>query len=95
MTDNDRYRISIINDFRDSFAFVDYKVFGELKVYDACHVQGNTRTWEQNIHVFLNFKKVGCFKTKSEAVSKIRELIKQAPCSWFEENQNVLLKDLC
>jgi hypothetical protein len=92
---NERYRIGIINDYRGSFAFIDYKVFGELKVYDACWTQGVAKIQDGKIHVFLNFKKVGCFDKKSEAASKLRELIEQAPCSWFEENKEVLLKGLC
>jgi hypothetical protein len=93
--DNFRYRIGVINDFRDSFSFIDYKVYGELKIFDACRVAGVDRKEDGSISVFLNFKKVGEFKSKSEAVSKLRELLGNAPCSFFDENKDVLLKDLC
>lgn len=89
-----RYRIGVINDFRDSFSFIDYKEYGTLKVYDACRTSGFKKQGDGNIHVFLNFKKVGMYKAKSEAVSAIRKLLAGAPCSFFEENKDVLLKDL-
>jgi hypothetical protein len=85
----------VINDFRDSFAFVDYRVFGALEVFDACWTAGVDDIQDGNIHVFLNFKKVGMFKSKLEAVSMLKKLIGEAPHGWFEENKEVLLKDLC
>jgi len=48
-----------------------------------------------SIHVFLNFRKVGEFKKKEEARQAILKLLEEAPNSFFEENKNVLLKDLC
>ena len=45
--------------------------------------------------MFLNFKKVGEFKSKSEAVSMVKNLLAQAPCEFFNENKDVLLKGLC
>lgn len=85
----------MINEFRDSFAFVDYQTFGKLEVFDACWVGGVNKIQDGNIHVFLNFKKVGEFKAKLEAVSMLRNLISEAPDRFFEENKDVLLKDLC
>lgn len=48
-----------------------------------------------SIHVFLNFKKVGEFKKKSEAYAAVRKLIEEAPTDFFEENKALLLDDLC
>ncbi len=45
--------------------------------------------------MFLNFKKVGEFKSKSEAVSLLRKLLAEAPCGFFDENKGILLDDLC
>ena len=90
-----RYRIGIINDFQDSFSFISYKVYGRLEIYDASRSAGNEKIQDAKIYVFLNLKKVGEFKSKSEAVSMVRRLIAEAPCSWFEENKDILLEDLC
>ncbi len=91
---NFRYRIGITNDFRDSFAFIDYKVYGELKIFDACYTAGVDRKEDGSISVFLNFKKVGEYKAKSEAVSMVRKLLSEAPCGFFDENKDILLDDL-
>ena len=92
--ENFRYRIGVINDFRDSFAFIDYKEYGTLKIFDACRTSGVDRKEDGSIAVFLNFKKVGQFKSKSEAVSLLKKLLAEAPCSFFDENKDVLLSDL-
>ena len=93
--DNFRYRIGVINDFRDSFAFIDYREYGTLKIFDACRTAGVDRKEDGSIAVFLNFKKVGEFKSKSEAVSELKRLLADAPDNFFDENKDVLLKDLC
>jgi hypothetical protein len=84
----------VINDFRDSFAFIDYKVYGTLKVFDACWTAGVDRKEDGSISIFLNFKKVGEYKSRSEAVSMVRKLLNEAPDKFFKENEDVLLKDL-
>ena len=85
-----------INDFRNSFAFIEYKSFGDgrMQVWDACWTAGPDRNHAGTIAVFLNFKKVGEFKSKSEAVSAIMKLLEKAPNSFFDENKSVLLRDL-
>lgn len=85
----------MINDFRDSYAFIDYKVYGELEVFDACYTAGVDWNSAGSISIFLNFKKVGEFKSKSQAVSMVNKLLADAPCKFFDENKEVLLKDLC
>jgi hypothetical protein len=87
--------VGVINDFRDSFSFIDYKVFGELKVFDACWTAGSDRNSAGTITVFLNFNKVGEYKSKQEAYEVVKRLIDEAPCGFFNENKNLLLDDLC
>jgi hypothetical protein len=84
----------MINDFRSTYAFIDYKDYGRLKVWDACWTHGVDKIQDPWIHVFLNFKKVGQWKTKREAREAIEKLIAEAPDSFFEENKDVLLRDL-
>jgi hypothetical protein len=73
---------------------VDYKVYGTLKIFDACKISSTERDDAGAIHVFLNFKKVAECKAKSEAVSVIKRLIAEAPSEWFEEQKEILLEDL-
>lgn len=87
--------MGVINDFRDSYSFIEYKVYGTLKVFDASYSAGSDIMMAGTISIFLNFKKVGEFKSKSEAVSMLKKLIDEAPCEFFKENKMVLLKDLC
>jgi hypothetical protein len=87
----------VLNDFRDSFSFIDYKVYGTLEIFDACIISGEEWNESGDIGVFLNFELVGRFKAKSEAVSMLNKLISEAPKDakrFFEDNQEVLLKNL-
>ena len=90
--------MGVLNDFRDSFSFIDYKVYGELEIFDACIISGEEWDHSGDIGVFLNFELVGRFKVKSEAVSMLKKLISEAPRdaqAFFTENMDVLLKNLC
>jgi hypothetical protein len=64
-------------------------------VWDACWTSGLQNLQGGEIHVFLNFEKVGQFATKQEALQVIIRLLKEAPNGFFEENKEVLLKGLC
>ena len=83
---NFRYRIGVINDFRDSYAFIEYKEYGTLKIFDACRTSGVDRKEDGSVAVFLNFKKVGQFKSKSEAVSLLKKLLAEAALGIKEIN---------
>jgi hypothetical protein len=87
----------VINDFQSSFAFVDYKRYGEYKVFDACIVKSGKPNHSGDIGVFLNFKMVGRFKTKLQARAFIEKLIRECPAEardFFAANQSVLLDTL-
>lgn len=84
----------MINEFRDSFAFIDYQVFGTLEVFDACRCSSEDWNSSGSIHVFLNFKKVGEYKSKQEAYQAIKKLLDSAPHEFFKQNKGVLIEDL-
>ena len=69
-----------------------------MEVFDACWTCGQEPDDCGDIGVFLNFKLLGRFKTKSETVSMLIKIIDEAPAGdcrkFFEENKNVLLKNL-
>lgn len=90
--------MGVINDFQDSVGFLDYKVYGSLEVFDASYVKGGEPDHTGDIGVFLNFKLLGRFKTKQQALAFIKQLIREAPPGaqeFFAAHQSVLLENLC
>ncbi len=84
----------MINDFQDSFSFVDYKRYGALQLFDASLAKGENPDHTGEIVVFLNYDIVGRFKSKQQARALIENLIREAPAEagdWFAANQSVLL----
>ena len=76
--DNVFYRIGVINDYRSSFSFIEYRKFGILESWSAGSFRDTHRGFEIKddcISVFLNYQKVGVFKSKEQANQKIKELI--------------------
>lgn len=77
-----RYRIGIIDDFKNEYAFVDYRDYGGIQIWDACRVASAHRGYhlqEDSIHVFLNLNKVGEYHTRHEAEGVIKKLLLDAP----------------
>lgn len=95
-----RYRIGIINDFKETTTVVDFQKYGIVEILDAFQVGGQHRGYqvkEDAIHIFLNFKKVAVVKSRSEAVSTIRKLIQGCPAeakSTFDEYEEILFRDV-
>jgi hypothetical protein len=92
-----RYRIGVINDFKDAYAFADYKDWGPLQTFDASFSTGRLPLFQVATHsigVFLNFKLVGEFKDKASARGLVCSLINAAPASAqkdFEAHRQILL----
>lgn len=81
------YRIGVINDFKNEFAFIEYRDYGELKIWNSCAVRCEHRGHQlakDSIGVFLNFELVGEFRSFDEANALIRKLIAQAPTDLTE-----------
>lgn len=82
-----RYRIGVLNDFKNSHTVIDYQEFGVLKVWDAWNTSGEHRGYqvaEDNIYVFLNFKQVMKTKSYEEANGMINRLLREAPVDLSE-----------
>lgn len=93
------YRIGVINDFRNSWAFVDYRNFGEVISTQALVTSWPHRGYdssEDRIYVFENIKrKVLITTSKKEAWDKIQLMIDTAPSQAYKElvnHQGYLLK---
>lgn len=80
---NIRFRIAIINDFRNTYACVDYKKFGEdVMILDAwllspAHRGYNLR--DDDIGIFLNYEQKLRTKSKQEALEFVDKLIEGSP----------------
>lgn len=94
MSDYLRYRIGVINDFRNSYSFVDYQQWGDkVKVWDASRTSSAHRGYalpDDSISVFLNFKKLQEFKTTEGANQLVRKLLSEAPVSLTEFQDYVI-----
>lgn len=89
--------MGVINDFQNTTSFIDYKQYGELKVFDASFAKGEQPNHAGDIGVFLNLKLVGRFKAKQQALALVEKLIREAPAEareWFAAHQSVLLDTL-
>lgn len=81
-----RYRIAVINDFRNSTAFVDFCDYGNLKIWNASKVSGPTTYAKSDdaVHVYLNFKLVCSVKEVALAESAIKKLLLNSPVDLYE-----------
>ena len=81
-----RYRIGVIDDYRNEFAYIDYNDYGQLQIWNACVVTGTQERQNKDdaIHIFLNFTKVNVFKKRSDADGLLKQLMLAAPISLVE-----------
>lgn len=79
----------MLDDFHDAYAFMEWREYGELKVFNAFCTNGKEPNHGGDIGVFLNFKLVGKFKKKSEALELVRKLIAEAPSKDFEKYDTI------
>lgn len=92
------YRIGIINDFRETFAFVDYKKFGVVEYLQAFFVLGDHKGFvekEDRIHIFLNYKKQIATVDSKEAGAVLANLICSCPAEmagYLAGTQDVLYR---
>lgn len=94
-----KYRIGVLNDFKNSRAFMDYKYFSDqLHGLECCYTRSPHKgfdTADDEIVVFLNFKIVGRFKSRKDARACVDRLIAESPAKKdFESNSSVLFKDI-
>ena len=90
-----KYRIGIIDDFRNTFSFIDGKLYGENYFFSAGKFGGKKgyQKFDDAIHVFLNFKKIGVFKIREDANKAIKKLIDDCPKQFksdFEQQREYL-----
>jgi hypothetical protein len=77
-----RYRIGVINDFKNTYAFIDYQNYGTLHIWDGCATSGVHKGYQladDHIYIFLNFKQIKKTKSYSEAEETIIHLLREAP----------------
>ena len=72
------YRITVINDFKNTTSTVNYKKFSEMSQIDSWIISPNHKGYdikEDAIFIFLNYKQIFKTKNKKNAISFIEELI--------------------
>jgi hypothetical protein len=72
------HRVGIINDFRDTHAFVEFRSYGTLSICNASNTGGSDRS-PGGVHVFVNMKKVQTCHSKDEAKGLIPGLMEGFP----------------
>jgi hypothetical protein len=93
-----KYRIGILNDFKDTKTVVDFQKYGQMEVVGAFEIGGQHRGYqlkEDSIWIFLNYQKVAEVKSKAEAIGILRKLIKDCPPeakSTFAEFEEILFR---
>jgi hypothetical protein len=76
------YRIGILNEFRNNWAYVDFKQFGEVCIYASLWNAWPHRGYnlkDDRICVFLNFTQLVKTESKDEAAKHLTKLIEDCP----------------
>jgi hypothetical protein len=74
-----RYRIAIVNDHRDTYAFMDFKKFGPVVIFEGCRVKGEDKDPNGVIGVFYNYNSVLRTDSYKQAFEEVERLISLAP----------------
>lgn len=85
---NLKYRVCVINDFRNERHAIDCRKFGVLLVTDAWRVSSKHRGFqihEDSIGIFINFEMVLETKDKELAKRFLKNLIKKVPEEFKKE----------
>lgn len=73
---------------------IDYQQWGDqVKLWSAFKITQERKPYQESsdaIHVFLNFKLIGKFKTKQDAQRLIKKLIEESPAS-LDDLQDYLI----
>lgn len=88
-----RYRIGVIDDFRNEFSFVDYAQYPSgMKRWDASTSRGvmEKQSPTDSITVFLNFKKIEETKERIKANIILQELLEKAPIDLSEYKEYLI-----
>lgn len=76
------YRIAVLNEFRNNYAYIDFKKFGITKLYAAFWTAWPHKGFvekEDRICVFLNYEQVCKTTARVEAGAALEELIAGSP----------------
>jgi hypothetical protein len=79
-----RFRLSFDNLFKNQYAFVDYRKWGRIELWEGGRFSGpppSRQTAEQCIEVWHNWKLVGKHPSYSAARRQIAEVLSAAPTS--------------
>lgn len=96
MINNFRYRVAIDNDFRNVYAYLDYKSMGQMTLFEACEIS-STPEGNAGIEVFLSYKRTVFVQSKKEARLELKRLISDCPIDAkkdYEQYKELLFRSL-
>lgn len=76
-----RFRLSVFNEFRNEYAYVDYRRWGTIQLWSGSRTTGDPplrQHAEHGIEVWFNWKLVGTYKSYAEVDHQLREHLKLA-----------------
>ena len=79
---NWRYRVAVLNDFRNTYAFIDFKKFGPVTHLEVCEVKGpmpERVASDDGIGIFVNWKRLVVVQDRASALYLLEDLIVKAP----------------
>lgn len=88
------YRIAVINDYQECFSFIEYKQFGEVKIWDfgKCSININCAYNKKSIGLFLNYKLLSEYTNYKDFYRDLDKLLVDAPKEILEHIK-ILKKD--
>jgi hypothetical protein len=82
-----RFRIAMIDDFRDAFSYAHYRRWGQLELWEGGRYVGAPPARQRpsdRIEIWLNWELVGAYRSRAEAQAHVRRLIDEAPASLYD-----------
>jgi hypothetical protein len=98
MTEPVLYRISVHNEFKNTFAYVDFKQFGDVRIYAALYTAWPHRGYTENadrIRIYINRDDYAFCSSKHDAllcVIEISEMCPEGARRFLEEERYKLFK---
>lgn len=98
--DRFRYRVAVNNNFKQRYAYLDFKKFGVVTDFVAFAGNSSGPNEEETtngIGIYLNYKLIGFVASKAEATKIVERLINECPIEGkkdYEQYKDLLFRSL-
>jgi hypothetical protein len=82
-----KFRLAIVNDFRNEWSYVDYRRWGLMELWTGCRIREPPplhQSAEDRISIWFNWEMVGAHKSYADAERQRDAYLKQAPVNLGE-----------